>query len=254
MISEFAKSIHSILYERVTSPLFGALVVSWGFWNWKIIYLTLFISEKRIEITKIEYIVNNFNDINHVIYYPILSTIFLLTIMPIFSNGAYWLHIIFHKWKTDKKHKVEMSQLLTIEKSIQLRTELAEKEKEFDTLLSGKNTEIEQLKLQIESINNAKKPSADKPSSASTSNVHYSEELINDIAETILRNYQLDDALEALTERIQNGYPISETVDSQSLAYFSSNELINHLGEGIYEFTPLGKKVHKVILSNKYKT
>ena len=56
MISDFRKSINSILYERVSSPLFGTFVISWLIWNWKITYLTLFVSESNLDKNKLEYI------------------------------------------------------------------------------------------------------------------------------------------------------------------------------------------------------
>jgi hypothetical protein len=38
MLDDFRKSINSVLYERMTSPLFGALLISWCIWNWDILY------------------------------------------------------------------------------------------------------------------------------------------------------------------------------------------------------------------------
>lgn len=48
MFDELKKSISAILYERTTSPLFGSFILSWTVWNWKIFYITLFISEDKI--------------------------------------------------------------------------------------------------------------------------------------------------------------------------------------------------------------
>ena len=121
MIDELKKSVNSTLYERVSSPFYGALIISWLVWNWKIVYLTFFISEKKIEVNKIDFIASNFLDIHLLLTYPLLSTAFVLTIAPFLTNGAYWLHLKFNKWRTDKKHEVEKSQLLSLEKSIRLR-------------------------------------------------------------------------------------------------------------------------------------
>ena len=93
MISELTKSINSILYERVTSPLYGALFFSWSLWNWKIVYLTIFVSAESIEGTKIDYISNNYNDIHFLLTYPVISTLLLLTIVPFLTNASYWTHI-----------------------------------------------------------------------------------------------------------------------------------------------------------------
>lgn len=253
MISELTKSINSILYERVTSPLYGALFFSWSVWNWKIIYLTIFVSAESIKETKIDYISNNYSDIHFLLTYPVISTLLLLTVVPFLTNAAYWAHIKFHKWKTDKKHEVEMKQLLTIEQSIQIRSEIAEQEKEFDNLLSRKNSEIEQLKLQIATFENTKQPDNGKDDSNVITNNYYTDEQIDKTAQTILNNWELEEALEKLSEQILNGYPLKNTVNSQSLAFFTSNNLIKNLGESFYEFTPFGNEIHKVVLNKKFK-
>ena len=109
MIDELKKSLSAILYERTTSPFYGTLLISWLIWNWKIVYLTLFISENKINTDKINYITNNFNDIHCLLIYPLISTVVLLTVIPYISNGAYWLSLKFNKWKKDQKNVVEMA-------------------------------------------------------------------------------------------------------------------------------------------------
>ncbi|MCP4460990.1 MAG: hypothetical protein GY816_23665 [Cytophagales bacterium] len=52
IFDETRKSINSALYERVSSPLYGTLIISWLVWNWEIVYLTFFVNESRIEMTK----------------------------------------------------------------------------------------------------------------------------------------------------------------------------------------------------------
>lgn len=157
MIEELKKSLSAILYERTTSPFYGTLLISWLIWNWKIVYLTVFISESKINTDKINYITNNFNDVHCLLIYPLISTVILLTVVPFISNGAYWLSLKFNKWKKDQKNIVEMKQLLTLEQSIKLREQISEQEKRFERLLENKNQEIDQLKVFIESFQNANK-------------------------------------------------------------------------------------------------
>ncbi|MBI2280915.1 MAG: hypothetical protein HYU68_09545 [Bacteroidetes bacterium] len=152
MFTEIRKSTNAILFERVTSPLFGTLIVSWLIWNWKIIYLTLFISESTIEENKIDYIASNYNDIHFLVTFPLISTFLLLTIIPFVSNGAYWITIKFKKWRIDQKNEIEKTQVLTIEQSVSIRQELRDKEMEFEKILEKRNLEEKILKSQIEEL------------------------------------------------------------------------------------------------------
>ena len=51
-----SKSVNSILKERLTSPLFGTLIITWLVSNWEIVYVTLFVSEKYLKENRIDYI------------------------------------------------------------------------------------------------------------------------------------------------------------------------------------------------------
>jgi len=161
MLDEIRKSINSTLYERVSSPLYGAAIVSWLIWNWEIVYLTLFIDESGIAGTKIDYILANYSSIHSLLTYPAISTLMLLTVIPFISNGAYYLNLIFRKWRIDKKNEVENKQLLSIEKSIELRTEIRSQEEKFEKLLDGKNEEIRILTQEVEAYRAASKEDAE---------------------------------------------------------------------------------------------
>jgi hypothetical protein len=76
MIEETKKSIQSILYQRVSSPFYGTSIVSWLIWNWKVIYLTIFVSEKIIKKSKIDFIVDNYSEINHLVSFIVNSYTF----------------------------------------------------------------------------------------------------------------------------------------------------------------------------------
>ena len=77
MLTELRKSTNAILFERVTSPFFGTLVISWSLWNWKIIYLTFFVNEELLKGTnKIDYIVSNYINIHNIITYPLFQQLF----------------------------------------------------------------------------------------------------------------------------------------------------------------------------------
>jgi len=261
MISEINKSISAILYERVASPFYGALIISWGFWNWKVLYVTLFISEKSLEKNKIEWIIENCSNFNNLIIYPLLSTLAILTVLPFITNGAYWLHLKFTKWRRDKKNSIDMKTLLTTEQSIQIRQELVNAEEKFDVLIGRKNQEIKELKLQIEDL---KKPpseteeakeSKNKLSTPKDSDTFLREPTSSGIARKIKGNPELERSLDTIIKYIQNGWAQladDDNLSPTSLAFFEVNHLIKNEGEGMYSMTDLGKDVVRVVLDDLF--
>ncbi len=131
MIDDIKKSFNEIIYERTTSPFYGTLISSWIIWNWKILYLTFFISEKKITTNKIDFIIANYSQIEHILIYPLISTFLLLTVIPFIANGAFWISLRFTKWKVDQKNYIDKKQLLTVEQSIELREEIAKQEERY---------------------------------------------------------------------------------------------------------------------------
>jgi len=146
MITDIRKSINAILYERVTSPLYGAFIVTWIAWNWKIVYLTFFVSESEITGTKIDFILNNYLDISHAVTYPIISTVLAIIILPLFTNGAFWLNLKYRQWRINAKNSIEKKQLLTLEQSLEIKKQAREMEREFVDILQNRNDQIETFK------------------------------------------------------------------------------------------------------------
>ena len=252
MITELRKSIHSILYQRVSSPFFGTLILSWVIWNWRIVYLTLFINAKEIGKNKIEYITSEFSDVNFLLWYPIASTIVLLTLVPFVSNGAYWLSLKFEKWKKDQKNSIEKKQLLTLEQSIQLREEIVESEKRFDTLLQSKNDEIKQLKALLSEYQDSKEETDDDAIQIG-SNEDKEEREVIEIYNRVKDNSELRSAVESINYYIQGGYPgLGDKVSTNSLSFFESNDLIESKKPGFYTWTLKGKRLNKLMVNLEF--
>lgn len=134
MIDEIQKSIKANLYERVTSPLIGALVISWIVTNWKVLYITLFEDNKTLNKSKIQYVEDYIlnNSLSTLLIYPIVGTIFILIILPFLSEGAFWLKEWFKARKLNIKIKAENKVPLTLDESIKLRKQLRELQNEFN--------------------------------------------------------------------------------------------------------------------------
>jgi hypothetical protein len=143
MLNELRKSIQTIVYERISSPFSGAFILSWIVWNWKLLYYLLFSSEKVVE--RIDYVQSNFINIRTTLLFPLLSTIFLVVLFPFITIGSYWVWLKFKSLQNEIQNQVEKNQLLTIEKSIELRMELCTQNEKYDKLLKSKESDISLL-------------------------------------------------------------------------------------------------------------
>jgi len=246
MLDELKKSISSSLYERVASPLYGTLLVSWLAWNWKIVYLTFFISEKNLDKDKITYIVENFSNIHNLVTLPLVSTLFLLTLAPFLTNGAFWLHLNFNKWKVDKKHEIEKEQLLTLEQSIELRAEIANSEKQFETMLSGKNSEIESLKFQLQEAKNDSTPV--KPAPRKSSKPKSSESASEKEFRAFLDSEKLDSFIKHKDEFLKDGWFSHDEIEGFENAMAFG--LVQHQGTGA-KLSSKGKEFFKWLILNQ---
>lgn len=249
-MEEIKKSISAILYERTTSPLFGTLILSWIIWNWKILYLTFFISDNKIEGTKIDYIMAHFSDKEHILIFPLISTVLLLTIIPFISNGAFWLSLTFEKWKVDKKNIIDRKQLLTMEQSIELREEISKQEERFAKLVETKNKEITQLNNVIEEFNINKSP--DKIKNTITETEIKNNQNPTELEEFALRIKTNDKELkeyENVINYIQKGYsPVDKSdVSSRLITLLESYNIIERKPNSAYAITNDGKKFYRLI-------
>lgn len=246
-MDDVRKSVSSILYERTTSPFFGTLICSWLLWNWQIVYLTLFVSENKITGNKIDYIKESLVDTHRCITYPLLSTVVLLTIVPFISNGAYWLTLIFTKWRKDKKNEIELQQLLTLEQSIELREQISAQEIRFEKLLESKNLEIKQLQLIID---NNKKDLEQKPHVKKEVQVNLLDEELVELAKRVKENPNEKENYDRLIHHIQRGYKMTgeSAPSTQLIALMESYNIINNSAPGFYTLTEIGKKFHRLMV------
>ncbi|MDE1326933.1 hypothetical protein L9W97_17525 [Vibrio aestuarianus] len=245
-MEEFKKSFHSVLYERVSSPMYGTFIVAWAFWNWKILYVTLFVSEKELPFHKLEWIETYALNLGNLFYKPIISTILLLTIMPFVSNGFYWLHLRFNKWKVDKRNSIEMKSLLTLEQSIEIRRQMENMSNTLSHTIENKDLEIKQLKAQLESLQ------SDEPikirNNVSEANTQTSSNDNRGLALQIVESPSLSESFDAVLEYIQAGWTgahSDEKISSRDLAFLEAHDVIQSKGDGAYIFGPEGKSVLK---------
>lgn len=236
-MQDIRKSISTILYKRTTSPFYGTLIVSWIVWNWKIIYLTFFISENKITESKIDYIVENYSDIHHLLTYPFISTIVLITLIPFLVNGAYWISLSFANWRLTQKNLIEKKQLLTVEQSIELREQILKQEERFSKLVNDKNLEIEQLKEIINDHNSIKTEVVDDDT-----------EELKKLAVRFKNNNSEMDALNSIIRAIQSNYRQGDNEETRKvLSLLESYLIIDKSDSALYKFTTKGKRFLRYI-------
>lgn len=152
-MDDIRKSINSILYDRIVSPLSGSFIVSWSAINWRLIYITIFQASENLGKSKVEYIQDNLNLLDGLIW-PTLAAIFFITIYPRLSEYAYQISLFYRGRKRKLRNKYEESQLLTIEQSIDLRLQLKSQLERFDKITSDKDELISTLKSENEGLLN----------------------------------------------------------------------------------------------------
>lgn len=251
MISDFKKSIDNILYDRLSSPLFGAFLFSWCVWNWKIIYLTIFIDSKLVG-NKIDYIITNYSETSHLIYYPILSTIFLIFIYPLIATGTFWVSLKFENLKVSLRNNVQNKQVLSIEQSILLREEVSNQDEKFDRLLTKKNEEIEALKSETD---NYKKQLLALNENISELPIETKENIYLQEFELLKSNELLFKEFEKIAPKALKELTMfseTSTINRKLFDYFLTNDIIEKTGRnGVYKFTNKGKYFNKLVMNSK---
>jgi hypothetical protein len=146
-MKEFSDAIKATLYERATSPLYSTFVFSWLIWNWKIPMVILFGDKQSTRIDYIDNYVDSFEiPLLTLLIWPLVSAIFLLLLLPYFSNWIYKIALKFKQKRLDFKTKSESSSILSAEKALELYKELSE--------IKGQlAAEMAEKKLQVTDVN-----------------------------------------------------------------------------------------------------
>ncbi|EKN4607175.1 hypothetical protein ACFJ92_004522 [Vibrio parahaemolyticus] len=157
MIQELINSTKVALYERTASPLFGAFLVSWCFWNWEVL-LVLF-SQIPV-LNKISFVDSYFSGFLRATWLlligPGITSLFYLFIYPIPAKYVYQYTQCQQRDLKSIRVKIEDETPLTLEESRQLRVKLSELEGSFYSQLASKDAEINKLRTQ--SSQKAEKP------------------------------------------------------------------------------------------------
>lgn len=154
MFGEITKTIKANLYDRATSPLLGAFIISWTFWNYRffaVIFSTISPQEKFQLLEEVIFISTK-NIILQGGVYPALTTAFFLFIYP------HPARVVFEYWRKEQsklkaiRQRIEDETPLTVEEARIIRREALELENNYEKEIESKNQEIKKLKTNIEAL------------------------------------------------------------------------------------------------------
>jgi hypothetical protein len=157
-LSDIKKSIDTVFTERISSPFYGTFILSWAIWNWQIIYVTVFVDQERLQpITKLQYVVTNYTNWWHLVVFPFLSTAFLIALLPWVVNKALQIHLFYEKQRVKMRESLDEGRRLTIEQSVQIRSQVNQQIEQHEKNIQSKDAEIKSYKLILEKVEADKK-------------------------------------------------------------------------------------------------
>ncbi|MEJ0029734.1 MAG: hypothetical protein WDO15_04910 [Bacteroidota bacterium] len=145
MFEDLSKSIKALLYDRATSPFYSTFITSWIVWNWKILYLT-FIVDPTLTGNKIDFIQSHYVDWFVNLWWPLLTTAFIIIVMPLFTIASKWIAAQYDRLKRWLIDPLERQQLLSLEESIALRQEVEQEKAKFNDLITKKDRELNEFR------------------------------------------------------------------------------------------------------------
>jgi len=152
MKNETWDSLKSVFNKRVSSPLYGALIISWCLWNWKLIYVTFFISESKLTEDKITYIISKSN-FHYLICWPVISTIIIISILPFIEYIALFISLWFDKLKNNTEKSFQKEKTLTVQEGVLLLERFEKVDERYAKLLVEKDELIIKQNKQINILN-----------------------------------------------------------------------------------------------------
>lgn len=156
MFEDFGKSISSVIEDRLKSPIFGAFVLSWAAFNWKIVFVAT--SFSLITPDKIAQISSNLSWYTSILF-PAISTVLFIALYPWLTVGVLWFWEAATPLKKKMKDKAEEKTPISRQEHARLRVALRESKKRYEEelkdvkdvedsykiVLAGKEKEMEEI-------------------------------------------------------------------------------------------------------------
>lgn len=263
MIDEMKKSFNALLYERLTSPLSGILILSWLIFNWKICFVLGFGDDSIYK--RISFVQTNYVNIKDNLYYPLAYAIGFILIYPWVTLGPFYIWQRSNFLKSKIKNKFELQTLLTLEQSIEIRQVMRQKESEFTEMLETKNTKQIELEAENKRLYLSIKDLEDKNNLLSQElhikigEIKGNENNVFDTAEERKWNseyfevYKKDGSFISYLEDVLEAIANKGEIDSDTKKYCLSQGLINIDINGDWTLSNKGRFLSKYTSSNWHK-
>jgi hypothetical protein len=153
-MDDFMKTVKAQLYERVTSPLVFAVVVSWALWNYRFVLIVLSSLSATDKFFAIEMLPSQYASsfaywVQFGFLYPLLSASFYLFLLPIPSRRVYEYVRKEQKKLKEIQTRIDDETPLTQEEARLLRSDLRLADKRLSDLHLEYSGNVERLKQQV---------------------------------------------------------------------------------------------------------
>ena len=152
MLSDLQKSLYSIFNERIKNPLYGALILAWCFWNWEIIYTTVFVSQDLVG-NKIDYIKLHYWQFNNLVCRPIYSALILVFLFPLLNIVVTAAQSFYHRCNTEVRDRIMKTARLSINESVLLTEKYKRTAQRHLEAIEEKNAALEQIQVDLNERN-----------------------------------------------------------------------------------------------------
>lgn len=133
MIKAVVDITKTSMEDKLKSPFYRNFILWWITWNWKVWYVTFFVSEEILKENKIEYIKNMYTYIDLPVLFPLIWFILEWIIIPFIIS---WIVIFIVRKKVghrflEKSYELEDDELEIKKKYLEKEEEILEKEEEI---------------------------------------------------------------------------------------------------------------------------
>lgn len=157
MFEDISSALKATLYERMSSPFISSFIISWCFFNYKIIFILFSGMETRYKFYEIELIQSQTQNLidypfldgsfyPNIFFYPMLAALFYTLIFPFFEVGLTFGWMKGQQLVKSTRIKIEDATPISQERYAALFKKMRQKDKEYADDLASKD---EQCKIDL---------------------------------------------------------------------------------------------------------